>query len=232
MKARSFVLLLNVSAPPTCPSSRLGLCVHGLALAATLLLISPLAHAQLDVCRAERSDAELSPPVAEDIRAYERCRKQWRDVLPHAEEELRKLAPPKLFACAAAFTAWQCATQADPTNYNAMVQRLAARAELERCNADALAPRLPASELAARLQAERRRTAAASAHASIAIGSVLLAVGGAGLTAVGGVTLYFDSDGLLNNPVGLAIMGASGAAAAGLALSGALVLGLGTRDQR
>lgn len=118
-----------------------------------------------------------------------------------------------------------------------MQRRLAAREETERCVHDALAPREPLAVVAARLAADHERERVASersdARGWIVGGSILLAVGGVGLTGLGaaGIPLLVRSTApdYGESVTAELIFGVMGAACAASAVTGALLLGFGAR---
>jgi hypothetical protein len=193
-------------------------------LIGALLSVASVAHAQPEVCKSERLEAEQNPPVAEDVRAYQACLEKWRAVAARAKEELGKPPPDKRAGCELAFTTWQTSSQSDPNNYDALVTRLRAREEVDRCNAGYVALH-PPPEVAARIAAADRRAEAES---------VLLGAGGVGLTAAGGVGIATldrpSTNSVEGNAFAVLALAIGGALTGAMVLSGAIVLGFGARQ--
>jgi len=192
------------------------------------LIIARVSYADLVVCTSEREEAQQTPAAAEDVRAYQACLQKWQPILPRAERELRSPAPTKVEGCEAAYATWSDASQSDPTDYDAMVRRLAARDEVEQCREHRL--QASGSNVAGavadpRLQAQGDLS---QGRSWVILGSILLSVGGAGLTAIGAVGLALQPKDILD-PVGIAILGGSAGLAAAMAIPGAIVLSFGSR---
>jgi len=202
-------------------------------VALALLTIAAGPARALEVCVAERDDASSTPAAAEDVRAYRACVERWRQVLPRAEAELAKPPPRRLAACDGPFARWQAAAAVAPDNYDAMLLRLAARDETERCVADALAPREPLAVVAGRIAAEnereRREHERREGRGWVILGSVFLGTGGVGLTAAGATGLALDVGGRQANPLGGMVFGLAGALGGVLAGTGVLLVGFGAR---
>lgn len=182
-------------------------------------LFSPWnAHADLDVCRAERSQKDRS--------AYEVCVARWRGLLQRANEEVRKHPPERLSGCEAEFARWEAAACGDPIDYDAMVVRLAARDRVEWCNGEALLHH------ATRIDPER--VAAASRDpgvGKIQAGAVLLGIFGVGVTAIGGAGIDFAANKQLGDLTG-PMMGSMGALSGALAVTGAILLAVGNQESQ
>lgn len=212
--------------------------MRSVLLGALLMLVGHAAHAQANVCESERIEAEQTPPAAEDVRAYQVCLEKWRSISARITAELSKPPPERRVACDRAYTDWQATTQSDPKNYDAIVARLRAREVVDRCNEQDSALH-PPPEVAAKIAAEDRRTAAQrdlrGAKRTVIVGSVLLGAGGIALTAVGGVGIATinrpappdSTEGNVFAVLGLAI---GGAITGALAVTGALILGFGARQ--
>lgn len=175
--------------------------------ALALLVAASPARAALDVCANERAN--------EEERAYSACMERWRDLLPRAEAELAKPPPQRVATCDRGFVRWQQAADAAPTDHDAMVRRLDAREDVDRCVAEALAPRDPIAE------------ARSSAHGWVVAGGLLLGVGGVGLTALGGVGIPMVANDSFDRGEGVVaqlIFGTMGAACAVMTIAGALMI--------
>jgi len=174
------------------------------AVACALLFTSDLAYAQSARC-SERTDEELKPS-----------------------------APARVAGCESFLADWQAASHADPSDCEAMKLRIAARDDLNHCNALMLSKQLSPEQLAAqgvRTEALRERQPARNL---LLAGAVVLALGGAGMTAIGvtGTTLSiqlnsrrsFDGGGWLWV---VSELGAGFAAFASIAIPGVIMLSLG-----
>jgi hypothetical protein len=153
----------------------------------------------------------------EEPGAYRRCVEEWKDLLPRATEEMTKDPPPDEPGCHKQVAEWRAAAALDPTDHPSMRRRLDARFELENCRRDWLIEHLPPRERA------RRR-----APGLVRAGAVLLGLFGAGFAAVGvagGVTEAWRGNGMI-------VMTPPAVLTGGLAIVGAVLLGVGARDAR
>jgi hypothetical protein len=211
-----------------------------LAIVLGALLIAPAAaRADLDVCRSERAEAEQAPAAAEDVRAFQRCMERWRNILGSANAELSKAPPEKRPGCEEPFAEWQAAATADPSNYDAMMNRLHARERVDGCNSESLLAR-PSPEAAAKAAASQRRLDAEHAHRSargmVILGSILVGVGGAGLTVSGALGLVTLNAPKSNSTEGNAFqmlgVGVGGLLAGVMSATGAVILGFGAHQYK
>jgi hypothetical protein len=213
--------------------------MRGVVLLCGLLLGARQAQADLDVCKSQREDAAQTPPAAEDVRALRQCLDRWRDILPRANEELKRPFPDLRAGCEAEFAAWQAASHGDSTSYDAMIIRLEARSQVDRCNAESLTAH-PSAEVAARIATEQQHAAAEHARRSsrslIIVGTMLTSLGGIGLTASGAVGLATMNrpptntiEGNTFSILGLAIGGLLAGVTGG---TGAVLLGFGVHQHK